>query len=308
MKYYINPSSLLGAFPVPTSVADKHIKMAGAVQLKVLLYIFRHAAEEISPEAIAKHLSLSVADVNDTLRFWADAGVLSADGTPVTAQPLPAEKPKAVRAAAIKPTREEVAKRGNENPEIAFLLRETQQKLGRALRQSEASTLVWLHDDEGMSVSVLLMLIEFAISDGRPSIGYIERTALDWIDSGVEDIASAEHKINEIYNARSCWSIVQKAFGIDRKLPGKKEQELSVLWVKERGFSKEMLREAYERCVDSTGKLSFPYIAKILDKWYKNGIKTPADIKDDKAEEKRDPIASYDSSLFDEMLRAIDQD
>ncbi len=308
MRYYINPSSLLGAFPVPTAVADKHIKLAGAVQLKVLLYIFRHAAEEISPEAIAQYLSIPVADVGDTLRFWADAGVLTADGAPAQVQQAPAEKPKAVRTAAMKPTREEVAKRGNENPEIAYLLRETQQKLGRALRQSEASTLVWLHDDEGMSVSVLLMLIEFAISDGKPSIGYIERTALDWIDSGVEDIASAERKIGEIYDARSCWSIVQKAFGIDRRLPGKKEQELSVLWVKQRGFDKAMLREAYERCVDSTGKLSFPYIAKILDKWYKDGIKTAADIKDDKAAQKHDSIASYDSSLFDRMLRAIDQD
>ncbi len=307
MKYYINSGALMSAFPVPSAVADKHIKLAGAVQLKVLLCVFRHSAEEISPEGIADFLSLSAADVKDALRFWVDAGILACEGeTPVAVRSV-SEKPKSVRAATVKPTREEIARRGIESPEIAYLLREAQQKLGRALRQSESSTLVWLHDDEGMSVSVLLMLLEFAISDGKGNIGYIERTALSWIDDGVEDIAAAERKINEIYNTRSCWSTVCKAFGIDRRLPSKREEEYALLWVKERGYSHELLREAYNRCIDSTGKLSMPYIAKILEKWHKDGVKTPTDIKDERTDTKKaETMAAYDTSLFDKMLGAID--
>lgn len=307
MKYYINSGALMSAFPVPSAVADKHIKLAGAVQLKVLLCVFRRSAETISPEGIADFLSLSVADVKDALRFWVDVGILACEGeTPVEAQPV-SEKPKSVRAATVKPTREEIARRGTESPEIAYLLREAQQKLGRALRQSESSTLVWLHDDEGMSVSVLLMLLEFAISDGKGNIGYIERTALSWIDDGVEDIAAAERKINEIYRTRSCWSAVCKAFGIDRRLPSKREEEYALLWVKERGYSHELLREAYNRCIDSTGKLSMPYIAKILEKWHKDGVKTPADIKGERTDTKKsETMAAYDTSLFDKMLGAID--
>ena len=39
MGYKVNPASLFGAFSLPSEVVDKHIKMAGAVQLKTLLYI-----------------------------------------------------------------------------------------------------------------------------------------------------------------------------------------------------------------------------------------------------------------------------
>lgn len=309
MKYYINSNALLSTFSVPSAVADKHIKMAGALQLRVLLCVFRNAAEEISKEKIAKTLAVSEYDVADALKFWADCGVLSVDGNAVpTVTVSPEEKPRTVRAAAVKPGREEVARRGIENEEIAFLLRQSEQKFGRALRQNEAATLVWLHDDEGMSVALILMLIEFAISEGKGNIGYIERTAVSWIDDGVEDISAAEQKINEIYKSRSCWSIVQKAFGIERRMPSKKEEEFALLWIGERKTDNELLTEAYNRCIDNTGKFSIPYIAKILDKWYKDGVKTVSDIKENAAKKKPDSIAAYDSTFFESMLSAIDND
>lgn len=307
MNYHVNPNALWSTFPVPAAVVDKHIKMAGALQLRVLLCVFRNMSEEISAELIAKKLSVSESDVLDALLFWAECGVLATESAPIT--PVVAEEPKkkSVRAASVKPTREEVARRGNESAEITFLLREAEQKFGRALRQSEASTLVWLHDDEGMSVAVLLMLVEFAISDQKGSIGYIEKTALSWLDDGVCDIAAAESKINEIYKSRSCWGIVSKAFGIDRRQPSKKEEEFSLLFVGERKMSTELLREAYNRCIDATGKFSIPYITKILEKWYKDGVKQVEDIKED-GKKGKDSIAAYDTSLFDSMLSAIDED
>lgn len=40
-----------------------------------------------------------------------------------------------------------------------------------------------------------------------------------------------------------------------------------------------MIKLAFNKCIDSIGKLSFPYIGKILSTWYKNNIKTPEDIE-----------------------------
>lgn len=307
MKYSIDPETMLGAFSIPSDVADKHIKMAGAVQLKVLLLCYRNPFEKIDAEKLANRLSLTVADINDSLRFWADAGILKCSDEPAKPDCVP-EKPKSVRSATVKPTREEVARRGMESSEITFLLREAEQKLGHALRQNEASTLVWLHDDEGMSIAVLLQLIEFAVGEGRANIGYIERTALAWLDEGINDIALAEQKINEIYMGRSCWTVVKRAFGLDRNLPGKKEQAFADLWVGQRGFDDKMLREAYNRCVDSTGKYNLPYISSILEKWYKAGIRKVDDIVEDKPKKAPEKGGtSYDKSLFESMLNAIDK-
>ncbi len=308
MTYSVNPQSLFGAFSVPGDVVDKHIKLAGAVQLKVLLYIFRNPAAPIEAEGISAYLSVPASDVRDCLQFWADAGILICDGKAVSINTGETKKAPArtVRPKAIKPSHSEVAKRGLENEEISFLLRETQQKLGRTLRDSESSTLVWLYDDEGVSVSVLLMAVEFAISDGKGNIGYIEKTVLDWIDGGVETAADAEKKIAEIYKNRTYFAILRTAFGLGDRLPGKKEQEYANLWIGEWKLSRDMLRAAYETCVDNTGKYSLPYIAKVLKMWHEKGYKSPEDIKDEKSQTAPRSFDTSDHSLFQSMLSAID--
>ena len=310
MTYSVNPQSLFGAFSVPGDVVDKHIKLAGAVQLKVLLYIFRNPAAPIEAEGISAYLSVPASDVRDCLQFWADAGILICDGKTVSISTGETKKAptRTVRPKAIKPSHSEVAKRGLENEEISFLLRETQQKLGRTLRDSESSTLVWLYDDEGVSVSVLLMAVEFAISDGKGNIGYIEKTVLDWIDSGVETAADAEKKIAEIYKNRTYFAILRTAFGLGDRLPGKKEQEYANLWIGEWKLSRDMLRAAYETCVDNTGKYSLPYIAKVLKMWHEKGYKSPEDIKDEKSQTTPRSFDTSDHSLFQSMLSAIDED
>ncbi len=306
MKYSVNPASLFGAFSLPNAVVDRHIKMAGAVQLKTLLYIFRNPMAPIVAEDIAEYLSLPAADIRDSLAFWADAGLLLCEGekAPVP-QPAPQIKEKSVRPITQKPDRSEVIRRGNENAEIAFLLREAEVKLGRTLRQSESSSLVWLYDDEGISLSVLLMVIEFAISDGKPNIGYIERTALDWADCGVETVSDAEQKINEIYKTRSSFGVLRSAFGLGDRKPGKKELEYARLWVEEWKISRELLAHAYELCIDNTGKYSISYIASIIKKWHQDGVKAVADIKEEKPK-KQSGYDSYDRSLFSDMLNSID--
>ena len=50
-------------------------------------------------------------------------------------------------------------------------------KFGRGLKSNEQSTLVWIYDDLGLDVSVILMLIQFAVTEGRANISFIEKTA-----------------------------------------------------------------------------------------------------------------------------------
>ena len=238
--------------------------------------------------------------------FWAEAGLLKNDGAKA-AKAQPEETKKAVRAATVRPTREEVARRGLEDSNIAFMLQTTEQKLGRALRQTESSSLVWLHDDEGISIAVLLMVVDYAISENRANIGFIEKTALSWLDSGVTTVPEAEQKIKEIYAAKNDWRIVSKAFGLGGRKAGKKETEFAVLWVGERGYGEELLSEAYSRCVDNTVKYSLQYITKILEKWYKDGVR---DIKDVPSDEQPQSggMGTYDKSAFSRLLGAIDDE
>lgn len=304
MKFNVSPSAFSAVFTLPCDVVDKHIKLAGAVQLKVLLTAFRNIATGIDSEEIASSLNIPRADAEDALRYWVGAGLLSnCDEVKIT--PKKEEEAKPVRIS-VKPTREEIARRGNESDEIAFILREAQTKFGRALKTSEASTLLWLYDDEGMSPALIFMLLEYASKEQRLNISFIERTAADWIKNSVTDIASAEKRIAEAAKQKLAWRLVENAFGIERRMPSAKELETAYLWVNEWGYSKDMLRAAYEQCVDSTSKFSMPYIRKILEKWHKSGITSPDMIEKKAAASKPDKSNSYAAYDLSEVEKLLD--
>lgn len=263
-------------FPLPASVVDKHIKLASAEQLKILLLGIRNS-NNFNIETIAEALKTDPDTVSDALEFWVDCGVLCRD---VQVAPVIEAKPskKAVIGSQIKPGRVEAARRGLECPEIAFILRESEQKLGRVLRQSEISTLVWLYDDQGMSASLILMIVGFAVSSGRANIGFIERTAIEWINDGVTDVETAESRLVVLRQKNSAWHIVETAMGIERRSPSKSELDTANKWVNEWNYGRDIIRLAYEICVDTTSKFSFPYIKKIIEKWHSLNVKTVEDV------------------------------
>lgn len=310
MEYIINPSALSSVFMLPAAV-DGHIKTATKTQLQVLIYIFRNMQGDIGISAVADALSLSTDEVSDAVGFWIDAGILSSAGKKDNTE----TKPKSQKTALIKsekPTREEVARRGSEDEKIRFLLREAQLKFARPLKQSEASSLVWLYDDEGMDVSLILMLIEYAKSMDKCNIRFIESVASEWVNEGITDISEAEKRIEKKTRAELCWKLVCSAFGMPPRKPSKKEEELAVLWVDTWGYDRKIFEKAYNICVDTTSGFSIPYIKKIIEKWHSSGVKTAEDVTDEKKENGKEKKGTsgikpaYDRNLVEQLLKGDD--
>ncbi len=303
MDFYINPANLTSVFTLPCAVADRYLKLAKAEHIKVIVYIMRNMSSEISVEDVAKNTDVDEYDVKEALLYWADAGILLPKETPVTvAKP---KKETALRSE--KPSRQDVAKRGLEDPKIAYLLNEAQLKFGRNLKENEKNTLVWLYDDEGLDVSLILMIVEYAVNKNKATIRFIESTAVDWLNRGIDNLSAADNELRKLTMSEQAWGIVSSIFGIEKRKPSKKEAELAYKWLAEWEISQEMLTEAYEQCINSTSKFSVPYISKILESWHKQGYKTVEDLEkeaENKSAEKQK--ASYDLELFKKMLNSKD--
>lgn len=304
MSYGINPKMLGDQFTLPKSVVNKHIKLAGSLQLKVLLLIFSDLSKDIDPKNIAKTLAANEQDVEDALGFWADLGYLTAERKPAAEKvknPVPAKEIE-------KPGRIEVAQIASENPEIKFLFSQAQMRLGRTLRQSESSTLTWLVMDQGMPVSVLLMVFDYAVNSGRGTIGYIEKTAVDFINNGIDTIEAAEERIKLLTASQNAWNTVSRTFGLTRRSPSKKESELCYKWVYTFGFSTAVLKEGYDITVDNIGEFNMKYLDKILEDWHKGGVASLEDVKkyvDGHKQEKKEKAApSYDKKSFNKKLES----
>lgn len=308
MSYILNPSAMSSVFMVPSDAVKSYIKLASAEQLRVLLCTMNNISNGINPSATADLLGIPLENVTDALNFWSDAGVFirKTEDKPIEFE-KPVKEKKTAKIEASKPSREEIAMMGNTDERVVFLLREAELKFRRPLRFTEMQSLVGLYADDGMDVSIILMLVEYAVSEDRANIGFINETARIWQSAGVDSLVAAEEQIEKRNRQKLAWSIVEKAFGIEHRMPSSKELEYSEVWVSDWKFDRAMLKEAYDICVDAKAKLSMPYINKILEGWHTKGFKT---VEQTKAPTKKPQstvrMASYDKEMMKKKLQSDD--
>lgn len=164
--------------------------------------------------------------------------------------------------------------------ELKILVGEAQTALGKVLSNSDIATLLMLKDTCGLPLDVIIMLIQYCISIEKGNMRAIEKIGIGWADEGIDTLEAADDKIRRVKQMNKNFSIVSSAFGLKNVgSPTKKQLEYSEKWVGEWKFSPEMLREAYERCVDSKGAMKFSYIDGILKRWNSNGIRNKKELQ-----------------------------
>lgn len=302
MEFSLNFKSISSSFPLPCDVADKYIKLASGEQLKALILVMRDMSDKIDAQSIADKLSISKTQAEDALLFWVRCGILEREET------VPEKPKKNVIINSELPTRTDVIMRGMEDDKVRLLLREAQLKFGRNLKNNESRLLVSLYDDYGMDVSVILLLLQHAVAEKKANLSYVKSTAVKWLKDGVQTVRDAEEEISRQVRGKLAFSIVRRAFGIEQRIPSEKENEFSNLWVNEWEMSPEMLKAAYDACIDQKAKISFPYIGKVLEKWHAAGYKTVEDVKNgDKkpaAKGKTGDFAGFDLDAFEAKLNS----
>ncbi len=164
--------------------------------------------------------------------------------------------------------------------EFKVLAEEAQSILGKTLSNSDCSTLLMLKNTCGLPLDVILMLIQYCVSIEKANIRTIEKIGISWADDGIYSVEAADNKIRLNKQLNTYFSIVSSAFGLQNiGSPTKKQLEYSKRWIEDWKFSPEMLREAYERCVDKKGTVQFSYIDGILKRWNSANISTLSDLK-----------------------------
>ena len=224
MRYRIDLGAWNSVFAVPTVLVDRHLKLAGAVQLKALLWLLRHGGEPADEDTLSAALGVSRGDVADAMLYWESCGlIVKEDGgyrpAPRAAEPEEAEAPAAQPAAQAeplppccsrlcrscrpaarpqKPDNAFVAKRMQESAEIASLMQEAQLILGRLINNGDSATLLMMHDYLGLPTDVILMLLQYTVSIGKSNMRYIEKTAIGWADEEINTHEKAEEKIRRL--------------------------------------------------------------------------------------------------------------
>lgn len=313
MAYKLNLGVWGSVFAVPSCVADS-LKVTNGDHLKVLLYLLKNPSMLLTNEEIAQVTGVGTGTVSDALIYWKNMGVISeADGelAPTQGDPVP-EKPALViskpdnAAVKVKLTAEPqfrpmaVAEKVNNEEAFKFVCQTFERLKGKTLTHTERNTLMVLTEEIGLPSEVVVMLVEYCFSMDKATPAYMKSVALDWFNSGIDSISKAEERIQQLKTRNTLEGRLHSKFRMTSAF-STKQREFITGWA-ELNISDELIDEAYEKTLNATGKLSFPYMDSILRNWTDKGITSAAQLSQDKTvQSAAAPVAaSFDASMLEQ--------
>ena len=159
-----------------------------------------------------------------------------------------------------------------ENEDVAQLIYICEQYLGKTLTPTDTRKILFFYDELKMSVDLIDFLIQYCVGRGHKSMRYIETVAMAWSKEGITTVEMAKDSTSRY--GRDYFTIL-KAMGITNRNPVDSEIVMMDTWLKDYGFSMDMIQEACSRTIMQTGQPSFQYAHKILTGWFKKGALTP---------------------------------
>lgn len=272
MKYQFEDTRM-PCFSIPNRVVDGLMNIATGAQLKVLLFLLRYDKLAHEASEIARFCNIKLEEVESAIDFWVKENVFALEQGKLrlvagvkTVQPR--ELPKVRPTIILEETGEEF--RG--------MVAEIQRITGKVVNQPLLVVLYNMTENLRFSCEMVVQLAAYCSSINKFSARYLETVAIDWFDNGINTFELAEQKIRQLETYRDLESRLKRAFGITTNFSAK-QREMLESW-SAMGLTEELIIEAYNRCMDNKGQMSFAYMNKILENWGKLGYKKVADIRE----------------------------
>lgn len=163
-----------------------------------------------------------------------------------------------------------------EQEDVRQILFLAESYLGTTLSRTVTDELLYIYEELHFSVDLFDYLIEYCVSKGSKDIHYIKKVAFSWHEAGIDTVTRAKQETTTYH--RNYFSIL-KAFGISNRNPVQSEIRMIDHWMKDYGFTMDILTEACARTVASTGKANFRYADRILSGWKEKGVRHLTDIQ-----------------------------
>ena len=250
--------------------AAKLVSVIPETALRLLVFCFDAGCVPIGSELCAA-LNISKQQAEEGLEYLKTIGLITGEKTAEVAAP-PRPSPHH-----ISPTElEEFAK----DPSKKEVLSTIERIIGKSLPSAYTRVVAYIIDTNLLPPDILLMCVQYCSGacSGVLSANYILKTAENWSEEGIATHEAVELHIQKLKASRSAEDKLKALFGINTNLSAK-QKEYVASWTTELGFDIKVIEKAYDTCMDYAGKMSFPYIDKVLKSYKENGVKIVSDIE-----------------------------
>ena len=294
-----------GILNLPSRVADL-APLADEGQLRVLLTLCSSPAylNDVEPylTTISQRLDMSVNEIKSAIAFWVKNEVLNADGLDVAIASASVTEAK-VQNREPTYTGRQILDYVEKNKDFRALCNECQNVLGKSFTAQDYNNVMQLKSYFKFSDEYILLLLEHCVESDKASWAYIRKTAANLYDEGISSYSKLEAHFSARRNKRSLEYKIRKLLGIGEREFTKSEKAYIEKWIGLK-LSIELLTKAYEITIEKTGKISYSYMAKILDNWQIAGIKTVEDVEKSQEEYKSKQKMSMSTFETDDFFEA----
>lgn len=267
-----------------------HLKAASAEELKTLLYFF--AQPETSIPDAAREAGLTVAQVDSAVAFWRGAGIFTEGEA--------AKKKVASDTSAYRNYDSATLSTAIEgDSDFSLICRVASDCLQKQLNKNDYSSLFYLYDFVRIPAPVICGIIEDCTANGKKGLQWIFKKAISLYEDGIDTYDKFEAYIARREAINSDIGRLRRLCGMGDRALTSKEAKLFDTWFGEWSFSFEMVELAYEKTIDTTGKLSTTYMNGILRRWHESGFATVEDVKTGDASR---PTGTESSFEIDEFI------
>ncbi len=289
---------------------DEYMKDANDAQLKVYLYLVRmlNANLATSVSDIADKFNHTEKDVIRALKYWEKqklldldydedknltgihmrelkgTGTQKSDESPGTfSKQAPVSSPLSSQdasTAGASPFAKPVysadrLRQFKDSEEAAQLLFIAESYIGRPLTPSEMKTILFFTDVLHFSDDLIDYLLQYCVDRGKKDFRYIEKVAVNWAQEGITTPKQAQ-KFSSKYD-KNVYAIMNE-LGKSAS-PTAREVEYITRWIREYGFTLDIILEACQRTVLATDKHRFEYTEGILSSWKQADVHHKSDIR-----------------------------
>jgi len=247
-----------------------NIKSATADELKILIYNF--GEPECNLADMARDLGITLADAEKAVAFWRGAGIF-ADAEEKT------QKMAADTSAYRNYSTEDINNALDRGGDFVMIKSIAEQALEKStLTKNDLSTLLYLYDYVRIPAPVICGIITDCCANDKASMQYIYKTAHSLHEQGIDTYDKFEAYLARRKEINSQIGKLRKLFGMGDRALTAKEKKLFDCWFGEWSLSFDMVKLAYEKTIDNTGKLSTTYMNSILRRWNESGYQTVEDV------------------------------
>ena len=286
--FLLNQKIQYNQFP---STFSSNYKDLDSASLKVGIYFLIHGKS--NTEDIINDLSLSEAAVNRAIQFWVDIGLIQSSDA------LPEDNESCIRRNQHV-NHQQMAEMVMIDPDIAILLQESQQILGKELSTSDSRLLMEIYKDYLHSVYAILNIEVFWSSrlNVTKVINETLYTAKDWNDLGLKSEEDYDHQIQIMENNDVYINEVANLLHINVEDLTRKNRKTISKWLNDFNYDKAFVSEVLLRKSDAT----IPYINSVLKDWYRKGYEKISDTRDHPINIESNNTSNQLSPLFASVL------